>query len=270
MEETPAQRAGLKTGDIIVKVNSVVTKGLDLKEVANEVRGKQGTKVNLTIQRKKAKLVKNITREKIKIRTVKHKKLKNNLLYIKISSFISHDTSYEVASVLKQNKDANGLIIDLRGNNGGLLPNAIYIANMFLKDGIIVSIVDKNGVREDIEAQRSSLFANKPVVVIVNQGSASASEILSAALKENNIAVLVGEKTYGKGVVQKIHELPDGSGLNLTIAKYLTPKGFDIHEKGINPNYFVEFSEADLLNNNDPQLDKAKEVALKLAQNTRN
>ena len=152
------------------------------------------------------------------------------------------------------------MIIDLRGNTGGLLDNAVFIANMFIDNGEIVEIIYRNGYKKSINANNTSKLLDKPVVVLVNGASASASEILSGALKDYKKAVLLGTKTYGKGMVQKIIPLQNETGLNLTIAKYLTPKGSDINQKGIEPDYKVEFTINDLKNQNDVQLATAKNI----------
>ncbi len=260
IEDTPAFKAKLKMGDIIFKVNDTLTKGLTLKEVAQIVRGKAGTVVSLTILREKKELIKKITREEIYIKSVKHKMLKDKYAYINLSSFISSDATKEMRQALKETNNAQGIILDLRGNNGGLLPNAILISNMFLSKGTIVSIVDKNGNKQTVKAKHSRMLSTKPMVILINGGSASASEILSGALQDNNRAKLIGEKTFGKGLVQKIHQLPDGSGINITVAKYLTPNDNDINKKGIEPDYLVELTQKDFLKLKDPQLDKAIKV----------
>ena len=260
MDDTPAKKAGLKPGDIIFKINNTSTKGLDIKEVADKVRGKVGSKVTLVILRDKKEIIKEIIREKIEIKSIDYKIQNNNYAYIKISSFMSSETAFEMLNALEATKNAKGIIIDLRGNQGGLLPNAVFIANMFVNKGIIVSIVDRNGIKKSIKAEPDVLITNKPIVILVNQASASASEILSGALKDHNRATLVGETTFGKGFVQKVHKLSDGSGINITIAKYLTPSGKDIDKKGIKPDYTVELTEKDFTQDKDPQLDKAKQI----------
>lgn len=260
IDGTPAKEAGLKTGDIILKVNNDTTKGMDLKEIANRVRGKIGTSVTLKILRDKKEIVKEITRKKINLKSVEYKVLKGNYAYIKISSFISSETSFEMLKALSSTKDTKGIILDLRGNHGGLLPNAIFISNMFVDKGDIVSIVDRYGHKKTIKAEEGIKITDKPLVVLINQASASASEILSGALKDHKRAILVGETTFGKGFVQKIQRLPDGSGINITIAKYLTPKGTDIDQKGIHPDYVIELTREDFLKDRDPQLEKARQL----------
>jgi len=203
-------------------------------------------------------------RKEIKIKTVKSSIVDKNIGYIRISSFIGSTTPNEFLEALEKTKDTEGLILDLRGNTGGLLPNAIFIANLFIPQGNIVSIVGRNGYKYDINAQDTEFGIDKPTVVLVDNGSASASEILSGALKDYNKAKLLVTKTYGKGMVQKIIPMPNETGLNLTIAKYLTPKGTDINKKGINPDIKVEFSIKDVKTNNDAQLQAAKNVLSKM------
>src|SRR5574344_644318 len=186
--------------------------------------------------------------------------MEKNLGYIQINSFIGSTTPNEFIDALGKVKDAKGLIIDLRGNTGGLLPNAVFIANLFIPKGNIVSIVGRNGYKYDIKAQDTDFGVKKPLVVLIDGTSASASEILSGALKDYHKAVLVGTTTFGKGMVQKVIPLPNETGLNLTIAKYLTPNGTDINKKGIKPDVEVNFTIKDFYNKTDPQLNTAKKI----------
>ena len=191
-----------------------------------------------------------------------------NIGYIQILSFIGSTTPNEFLEALEKTKNTDGLILDLRGNTGGLLPNAIFIANLFISKGNLVSIVGRNGYRYNIEAQETDFGIEKPVIVLVDGASASASEILSGALKDYKKAKLLGTKTFGKGMVQKIIPLPNETGLNLTVAKYLTPSGADINKKGISPDIEVKFTPNDLKNHNDVQLKTAKLLLSKmLSQN---
>jgi len=254
LDNTPAKQAGIKDNDVILKVDNKSVSGMNVADVADLVRGKENSQVKLEIMRGKYKFTKTITRKTIKIDSVKTS-IHDDIGYIKISSFIGTSTSMEFLSAINKTKDTKGLILDLRGNTGGLLTNAIFIANIFLDKGTIVNIVDRDGSIENIKAQPQILLIQKPIVIIVDGASASASEILSGALKDNNKAIIVGTKTFGKGMVQKIIPLPNATGLNLTIAKYLTPNGTDINKKGITPDYTVYYT-----NNNDPQLKKAEEV----------
>ena len=260
MEGTPAQFANLLPDDIILAIDGKEVNGLTLSEVANLVRGPENSFVNITILRNKDKLIKRVMRKEIKIKTVKSSIVDKNIGYIQITSFIGSTTPNEFLEALEKTKDTKGLILDLRGNTGGLLPNAVFIANLFIPQGNIVSIVGRNGYKYDINAQDTEFSIKKPTVVLVDGNSASASEILSGALKDYNKAKLLGTKTYGKGMVQKIIPMPNETGLNLTIAKYLTPSGTDINKKGIAPDYEVQFTPDDIEKNNDVQLNTAKEI----------
>ena len=257
IESTPAQFADVKPGDIILAVNGKAVSGLSLAEVSNLVKGPINTFVNIDILRGEEKISKNIIRKEITVKTVKSSKDKN-IGYIQITSFISKSTPNEFLEALENTTDSKGLIIDLRGNTGGLLTNAIFIANIFIDKGNLVSIVGRNGYKYNVEAQDSNVHINKPIILLVDGASASASEILSGALKDYNKAKLVGTKTYGKGMVQKIIPLPNETGLNLTIARYLTPSGNDINKRGITPNVEVKFTQKDIEERKDVQLEYAK------------
>ena len=259
LDGTPAQTAGIKANDIINKVDGKNVSGMNIADVAALVRGKENTRVTLELIRNKKKLTTVVTRKSIKIESVKSS-VKKDIGYIQISSFIGSSTTTEFLSALDKTKDTKGLILDLRGNTGGLLANAVYIANVFLDNGTIVNIVSRNGQVEDIKAQSSLLHIDKPIVLLVDGASASASEILSGALKDHHKAILVGTKTFGKGMVQRIIPLPNSTGLNLTIAKYLTPNGSDINKKGIVPDYVVKYTEHDFQTHRDPQREKAEQI----------
>ena len=259
LDNTPAKEAGIKANDVINKVDDKSVSGMNISEVASLVRGKEGTVVKLELIRKHRKIIKYVKRKSIKIESVKSS-VKKDIGYIQISSFIGTSTSTEFLSALEITKDSKGLILDLRGNTGGLLANAVFIANMFLDKGTIVNIVSRDGKVENIKAQNTTAVIDKPVVILVDGASASASEILSGALKDHHKAVLVGTRTFGKGMVQRIIPLPNSTGLNLTIAKYLTPNGSDINKKGITPDYVVNYTEKDVISHKDPQREKAEKI----------
>ncbi len=269
IDDTPAQKYGLKAKDEILRIDSVSTKGLSLSKVAELIRGEEGSTVKLTILRENKVITKNIVREEIKIKTVKYRMLDNKIGYVRISSFISFDTANEFVGALNELREAHSLIIDVRGNYGGLLTNAIYISNMFLTEGTIVSIVGRNGEREDLDAKSHDFITEKPTIILIDEASASASEIFSGAMKDHGRARLVGEKTFGKGRVQMVLRLPDESGINLTVAKYLTPKGRDIDHKGIEPDYKVESDYGLAFDADDECLNKAMELLLKKAQKSK-
>jgi len=271
IEDTPAFKAGLLTNDEILQIDGKSTKGISIKEAADRIRGPKGTSVKLIIKRENEEKEYVILRDKIDIKAVSVKKpettkIDKNIGYIRLNSFLSHSASQELQDALEQLTDKQGYIIDLRSNPGGLLSNAIYISDMFLESGYIVSTVDRDGYKETQRASRKTL-TDKPLVVLIDGGSASASEILSGALKDNGRAVLVGTKSFGKGLVQEINRLSDGSGINITTQKYLTPNGTDINKVGIVPDIKVKNSKDDIKNKIDRQLEKAHEVIKGLVAN---
>ena len=269
IEDTPAEKAGLLADDEIIEIDGVSTKGITVDKAADKIRGKEGTTVTLLIKRKDIEpKAYTITRAEIEVKSISQKmpievNMPNEFSYIRLSSFISRNATKEFNDILNKTKDKKGYIIDLRSNPGGLLTNAIYISDMFLDGGTIVSTVDRDGYKETQRATRGS-SVKKPVVVLINKGSASASEIFSGALKDNHRAVIVGEQSFGKGLVQEINRLPYEAGINITIQKYLTPNGTDINKKGITPDIIVELTEENVKNKDDVQLKKAIEVLHKM------
>ena len=252
IEDTPAWEAGLKAGDIIVKIEEEVTKGITLSEAVKKLRGEPGSDVTITVLRDKDKKVEDvtITRGIIKIKDIKRALvLEDSIGYVRIAEFRER-TVGDLDKELKKLKEADlkGLIIDVRNNPGGLLYSAIEASSRFLEDGKIVvstkSKTEKETTYKSLPARQK--FLDIPLVVLINKGSASGSEILAAALRENNRAILLGEKTFGKGSVQTIVPLSDGSALRLTTSKYYTPAGESIHEEGIEPDIEIPEGERDV------------------------
>ena len=270
IEDTPAEKAGLMADDEILSIDGKSTKGITVDKAAEQIRGEEGTQVTLVIKRKDQEPKSyTITRAEIEIKSVSQKvptgiTMPKDICYIRLSSFISRNASKEFSNILNNSSDKKAIIVDLRSNPGGLLSNAIYISDMFLNGGAIVSTVDRDGYKETQKASKGVL-TTKPVVILVDKGSASASEIFSGAMKDNKRAVIVGTQSFGKGLVQEINKLPNNAGINITIQKYLTPNGTDIHKKGITPDILVELSEDDIKNKNDAQLKKAIQVAQDLS-----
>ncbi len=271
IEDTPAEKAGLLADDEILEIDGVSTKGITVDKAADKIRGKEGTQVKLLIKRKDVTPNKlyTITRAEIEIKSISQKvpaetKIPDDIAYIRLSSFISRNAANEFAQILNANKNKKGFIVDLRSNPGGLLTNAIYISDMFLDGKVIVSTVDRDGYKETQKANRG-VMTNKPLVVLINKGSASASEIFSGAMKDNGRAVIVGEQSFGKGLVQEVNKLPYDAGINITIQKYLTPNGTDINKKGITPDVVVELTEENVKNKDDVQLKKAVEILEEMA-----
>ena len=273
IEDTPAEKAGLMADDEILSIDGKSTKGITVDKAADQIRGEEGTNVTLVVKRKDQEPKSyTITRKEIEIKSVSQKIPENvnmpkDICYIRLSSFISRNASKEISDILTKSTDKKAYILDLRSNPGGLLSNAIYISDMFLNGGAIVSTVDRDGYKETTKANRGTL-TTKPLVVLVDKGSASASEIFSGAIKDNKRGVIVGTQSFGKGLVQEINKLPNNAGINITIQKYLTPNGTDIHKKGITPDVLVELSENDIKTKNDVQLKKAIEVAQQLSSGT--
>lgn len=247
IEDTPAFRAGVQSGDLISEVNGESTNGLSVDEAAKKIKGERGTPVELTLIRSGERLKLKMVRDGIRIKSVQTAKmLDSDIGYIRLSTFISNKASDEMKHALQDLAKARAIILDLRDNPGGLLSNAIDVSNMFLEGkAYIVSTVDPDGYKTPTLSTGQQL-TQQPLVVLINKGSASASEIASGALKDNDRAILVGQTTFGKGLVQGIQGLADQSGLNYTIARYLTPSDDDINNKGISPDVLVELSTKDL------------------------
>lgn len=269
IEGSPADKAGILTDDLILEIDGVSTKGITIDKAADKIRGNAGSQVTLLVKRKDEQPKKyTITRAEIEIKSVSVKtpietKIPDSVQYIRLSSFISKNAASEVLNILKTTANTKkGYILDLRSNPGGLLSNAILMSDMFLQGGGIVSTVDRYGYKDTTKAAKIRI-TNKPLVILVNKGSASASEIFSGAMKDNQRAILVGEQTFGKGLVQEINKLSDDAGLNITIQRYLTPNGTDIHKKGITPDYVVKLTADDVKNKNDVQLKEGLKILLK-------
>ena len=245
IEGTPAYKAGLKAGDIIIKIDHEPAEAMSLSEAVSRIRGEIGTPVILTILRDKLEEPKDfdITREIIEIVSVRYELLEEGIGYIRISAFQTK-TAKELSdalSILTQEKEISSLIVDLRNNPGGLLSSAVDVAGQFLPEGkLVVYIKDGQDRRTDFYARGIRLDYALPMVVLVNRGSASASEIVAGALGDWDRAVILGEQTFGKGTVQSLIPLHDGSAINLTTAIYYTPKGIPIKEEGITPRIIVE------------------------------
>lgn len=246
IQDTPASRAGIHSGDEIVEVDKKPVKGQSLDEVVKQIRGPKDTKVQITVLRNTKREQVNLIRAEIPIKAIAScEVLPGNIGYVRLDSFISQKANDEMKEALKKVSSCKGLILDLRNNPGGLLTNAVEIANMFIDRGVIVSTIDAEGYKQSQVASRGAFKTEQPTVVLINGGSASASEILSGALKDHHRAKLVGQKSFGKGLVQAVNSLGNGTGANVTIARYLTPNDTDIHKSGISPDYEVKISDND-------------------------
>ncbi|MDB9513072.1 S41 family peptidase [Kamptonema animale CS-326] len=247
IEDTPAFQAGILAKDIITKIDGKSTAGMDTTQAVNLIRGPINSQVTLTILRGNKEIDFKLKRAKIEIHPVRssvNKSSAGDIGYIRLNQFSANAAS-EMRDAIKslEQKKVTGYILDLRSNPGGLLYGSIEIARMWLKEGTIVSTVDRLG-EADRQTANQRAMTDKPLVVLVDGGSASASEILSGALQDNKRAVLVGTKTFGKGLVQSVRGVGNGSGMAVTIAKYFTPNGTDINHAGIEPDFKVELTEA--------------------------
>lgn len=271
LDDTPAQKAGLKSGDVILKINGESTLNMSIDDAVNIMRGKPKTSVKLTIVRsgESKPLDFTITRDIIKVKSVHSRKIDGtNYLYIRVNSFDKNVTQ-SVLEELKKSKDVAGIILDLRNNPGGLLNQAVGLSDLFIKSGVIVS--QKGRIKEEnveYKADGKAPYANLPIVVLVNGGTASASEIVSGALQDHDRAIIVGENTFGKGSVQVVLPIDKTEAIKLTTAKYYLPSGRTIQAVGIKPDILVhpgavpnnessfEIKEADLRNHLENELQK--------------
>ncbi len=262
IEGGPAEKAGIKPRDLIIEIEGQSTKGMVVQEAVNLLRGPKGSSVNVTIEREGVSepLKINLVRDKITVKSVKYRMLDNQIGYIRLTQF-QENSSQELRSALsaleaQNGRKLRGVVLDLRNNPGGLLGEAIEIVDEFIDQGLIVSVKGRTaGQARDYYATKNGDFQEYPIVVIVNDGSASASEVVAEALQDSKRATILGTNTFGKGSVQTIIRLEDGSGLKLTTAKFYAPSGRSISEVGVTPDVIVEND-----NSKDKQLDSAVEI----------
>lgn len=261
IDGTPASQSDIQVGDYVVEVDGTDTYEMTLTDVVAMIRGDEGTKVTLTLNRNGKEVEVTVTRQNIETPTVKYELLENDIAYIIVTEFDDVTTSQFVDALAQMDLDnAEGLILDLRGNPGGNLSTVVEMCELMLPEGMIVYTEDKYGVRNEYECDGKHEF-DLPLVVLIDGASASASEIMAGAIKDYELGTLVGTTTYGKGIVQKIFSYEDGSAAKITVSKYYTPNGYNIHGVGIEPDVVVEF-DADLYleDKTDNQLEKAIEV----------
>jgi carboxyl-terminal processing protease len=265
VDNSPAKKAGVMSGDIILKIDDASTEGMDVNTAVSKIRGQAGTKVKLSVQRGSTTKEFEITREKITVKSVSSEIKNNNIGYVKITRF-DENTDADLKNTLSdfQSKNIKKIIVDLRDNPGGYLDQSVSVASEFVGNGVIVSEKKdfSGGKPSEYKALSGGLMTGSDVkiILLVNGGSASASEIVAGALKDHNRATLVGEKTFGKGSVQEIEDLAGGAKLRVTIAHWYTPNGKNISKEGIAPDVEVKLTDADFNANRDPQLDKALEL----------
>lgn len=273
IEGTPAAEAGILSQDVITAIDGESTEGMDVNDAVSRIRGPVGSSVTLSIRRGDEEFNYELRRTRIEIHPVRYNVQSSPsgpVGYIRLNQFSANaDEEMEEAIRDLEGQNVAGYILDLRSNPGGLLDASISITRMWLNDGVIVSTVNRQGISDSQQANGTAL-TDKPLVVLVDGGSASASEILSGALQDNQRAILVGTQTFGKGLVQSVRGLGDGSGIAITVAKYLTPSGRDINHEGISPDVTIELSEEqreELSRNqnqigtpDDPQYSRALEI----------
>ena len=251
IDDSPAAKAGILAGDEIVAIDDVALDKMKMNDTSDLMRGKPNTKVKLQIRRKEAPslLTFTLVREIIKVKSVRSEDLTHDVVYARIASF-QDNTAEELKAIVDKNaKTAKGLILDLRDNPGGLLDQAVKVVDLFIESGVIVSTVGRTD--KDVEreyAHKKGTYADLPLVVLINGGSASASEIVAGALQDHERALLIGTTSFGKGSVQTLVSLPDQSGLKITVARYFTPKDRSIQAKGITPDVVVTFQQGDVKN----------------------
>ncbi|TFG75831.1 MAG: S41 family peptidase [Thermodesulfobacteriales bacterium] len=270
IEGGPADKAGIKPKDLIIEIEGESTKGMVVQEAVNLLRGPKGSSVNITVEREGVSQPLKITlvRDKITVKSVKYRMLDNQIGYIRLAQF-QENSSQELRSALsalesQNGKKLRGVVLDLRNNPGGLLGEAIEIVDEFIDQGLIVSVRGRTeGQAREYYATKNGDFQEYPIVVIVNDGSASASEVVAEALQDSKRATILGTNTFGKGSVQTIIRLEDGSGLKLTTAKFYAPSGRSISEIGVTPDVIVENDDS-----NDKQLDTAIEILKSSAAKT--
>lgn len=263
IEDTPGEKAGLRSGDMIVKVNGVEYKADQMDEAIANMKGKKGTKVNLTIAREglAEPFDIEIKRDDVRLKSVKARVIENNIGVIKITMFDELTfKDFDKALNALEKKNIKGLIIDLRNNPGGSLDQCTKIADRLLGKQLIVYTKDRNGKTHEINSDASKV--DLPLAILVNGGSASASEILTGAVKDSKSGTIIGTTTFGKGLVQTVRKLSDGTGFKMTISQYFTPNGTYIHGKGIEPNIVIDMPEElikkpEVADSEDPQLQKA-------------
>jgi carboxyl-terminal processing protease len=246
IEDSPAWEAGIKAGDKVVSINGESTKGMNLVEAAQRIKGKKGTNITLGIFREGFDKPKDfvITRGTITVKSVKYTNLEDGYAYIRVTSFIektARDLKRVIEKHKKKNKEVKGIMLDLRNNPGGLLKQAVEMSDFFLEEGVIVSTIGRDSKDKEVQyARRGDELGDFPIIILMNEYSASASEILAGALQDNKRALIMGQRSFGKGSVQSVIRLGDGSGLKLTVARYYTPSGRSIQAEGIEPDVAIE------------------------------
>ncbi|MGM0445278.1 MAG: S41 family peptidase [Bacillota bacterium] len=273
IKNTPGERAGLKAGDIIKAVDGQLTSEISQQKAVDLMRGEPGTHVTLTILRGEEEFDVDITRANVEVPYVEHNMETDKIGYVSIAQFVN-DVGYKTQDAIKdlESQGAEALILDLRSNPGGILDEAVKVASNFIDEGSVVTVKSRRKEDETFNVESDIEATELPVIVLINEGSASASEIVAGAISDTDRGKLLGQKTFGKGTVQTVIPLGDGSALRLTTARYYTPDGTFIHEKGIEPDYLVEYQTEDTEDDNSEEeedeeiFDNQKDEAIKLLE----
>lgn len=266
MDNSPAQTADIKPGDVIISINGEKTNGLEIKNVINNIEASGNKEIDITIKRGNILINKKLKRKAIPIKTMEYKITKDNIGIITLENIMGGKAVSDFKNIIIETNNTKGIIIDLRNNYGGVLANAIQMANYMMDQGKIVSIQSRINTKYQIYSDGEKIFKNKPVVILINKNTASAAEILAGTLKDNLNAILIGEKSYGKNSIQQVIPMANSTGLILTTDKYILPAGNDIYRKGLTPDIIIK-QDTIFTQRNDKQLREAKKLINELVKN---
>ena len=266
MDNSPAQTADIKPGDVIISINGEKTNGLEIKNVINNIEASGNKEIDITIKRGNILINKKLKRKAIPIKTMEYKITKDNIGIITLENIMGGKAVSDFKNIIIETNNTKGIIIDLRNNYGGVLANAIQMANYMMDQGKIVSIQSRINTKYQIYSDGEKVFKNKPVVILINKNTASAAEILAGTLKDNLNAILIGEKSYGKNSIQQVIPMANSTGLILTTDKYILPNGADIYRRGLTPDITIK-QDTIFTQKNDKQLREAKKLIRELVKN---
>lgn len=266
LENSPAKNANILPGDTIVSINGKTADDLDIKTIINTIETSDNEPIELTIKRKNIIIKKKLKKQTIPIKTMEYTITKDNIGIITLANIMGEKAVSDFKDIIIKTNDTKGIIIDLRNNYGGVLANAIQMANFMMDTGKIVSIQSRINTKYQIYSDGEKIFKNKPIVILINRNTASASEILAGTLKDNLNAILIGERSYGKNSIQQVIPMPNETGLILTTDRYILPDGSDIYGKGLEPDIVIK-QDTIFTQKNDKQLRKAKKIIRELVKN---
>lgn len=266
MDNSPAKNADILPGDTIVSINGKTADNLEMKTIINTIETSDNKEIELTIKRKNIIIKKKLKKQTIPIKTMEYTITKDNIGIITLANIMGEKAVSDFKDIIIKTNDTKGIIIDLRNNYGGVLANAIQMANFMMDTGKIVSIQSRINTKYQIYSDGEKIFKNKPIVILINRNTASASEILAGTLKDNLNAILIGERSYGKNSIQQVIPMPNETGLILTTDRYILPDGSDIYGKGLEPDIVIK-QDTIFTQKNDKQLRKAKKTIRELVKN---